>query len=102
MGWAQFWKGVIRDVLAIISFFLGGSIDMVHLCLFVDSVKVQLISFFILTSYKVFMKICLQGRVTTSEVLQLNSASSISSPQLFIPLFSISLPPEVILDAANP
>ena len=94
--------GAIRDVLAIISFFWGGSTGMVRFCLFVDSVKVQLISFFILTSYRVFMKICLQGKVATSEVLQLNSASSISSPQLFIPLFSISLPPEAISDAANP
>ena len=94
--------GAIRDVLAIISFFWGGSTGMVRFCLFVDSVKVQLISFFIVTSHRVFMKICLQGRVAMSEVLQLNSASSISSPQLFILPFSISLLPEAISDAANP
>ena len=75
---------------------------MVRFCLFVGSVKVQLISFFILTLHRVFMKMCLQGKVATLEVLQLNSASSISSPQLFIPLFSISLPPEAISDVTDP
>ena len=102
MGKVHFWIGVIRDVLTIISFSLGDSTDMVRFCWSVDFVKVQLISFFLLTSYLIFMKICLLGKGAKSEVLQLNSVSSLSSLQLFIPLFSISLPPELVSAATIP